>query len=107
MGVVGLSMPAAVQRRGSLHGGSGGRLSAASTVDEVDVVRPLGRRRKAGHHGGVLPVHSVTPRSLGGDTRQKSGQISLQTFVAIEDHAQAVVVFPEVRVLYDPALRRT
>src|ERR1700716_703492 len=90
------AMPPSRRRR--LQRGRRRGIAAAGAVDEMNVIAAQRRGREAGHHRRILPVQPVADDSLGGGGLEALLERAFQILRAIEDHAQAVVIFAEIRI---------
>jgi len=92
-----------IERPGSLQPRGGRGIAAGRAVDEMDMVAAQWRRRKAGHDRGSLPVQAETGDAGTLRREQPPLQPIRQRGRAIQRHAQAIVIFAEVRIGDDVA----
>lgn len=69
------------------EGDGGKRITALSSIDEMDMARLRWRRGKAGHHCGVLRIGAIADHPLGGLGLQEVLDFRGKLWRAVEHHA--------------------
>src|SRR6185437_4826030 len=90
-----------VMRADHVHFIDGARrgVAAAGTLDEMHMVGTHHRRRETGHHRRILSMQPITDQAALGGFGEAFRQRACELLGAIEDHAQAIVIFAEIGIL--------